>query len=117
MNKKARLRNQCDRLWYQICLKRNPNCLLCGIPANYVHHFFRKGSHAHLRYDLENGITLCKKHHFALHFSRGGQKLEAEIILKKGQKWLKNLTKKAYQRPKSSYLTIEYYEDILKKLK
>ena len=32
------------------------------------HHIFPKGAHPHLRHDVDNGITLCRRHHDWVHF-------------------------------------------------
>jgi len=113
MNKKAKLRKLCDKLCYEKYLQKT--CEICGKKANQLHHFYPKGAFGHLRYTPENLISLCFPCHFIL--THQNRRLEDKIREKKGEKWFKNLTKKAYQRPKSSYLTIEYYENILKKLK
>ena len=113
MTSKAKLCKQCDKLWYQKLIK--PQCEVCGKKAIQVHHYYYKGSYGHLRYDLDNGISLCQGCHFVLH-SRDPKKIEQQIIAKRGQKWAKTLEAKAKELHKS-YTTIGYYKDIIEELK
>lgn len=116
-NPKTRLRNKASKMWKILIIDRHgPNCELCG--GNWritAHHFFYKSSSGHLRYDLNNGICLCAKCHARLHF-RDPKLVEGEIIKKRGKKWYNKLEKKAHDKPKSSYLTIKYYNDKIKVL-
>ena len=76
-SKKSKLQSQADVLWYNKLIK--DNCELCGENwALQVHHFYYKGSYGHLRYDLENGITLCKMCHFALHAGGDPKKITSK---------------------------------------
>ena len=113
MTKKQQLRKRADKLWYELLLK--PECEICGKPARQVHHFYYKSSYGHLRYDLDNGISLCQSCHFVLHH-QDPKKIEALIIENRGKKWHNKLQKKAQTPPPPSYQTIKYYEDIIKKL-
>jgi len=115
MEKKKRLRSKCDRLWFEVCLK--PKCEVCGSTGILqVHHFWYKGSYAHLRYDLDNGISLCQGCHFVLHH-QDPKKITDQIIAKRGKKWYNKLKKKALERNNISFQTIGYYTDILAELK
>ncbi len=112
--KKKRLRSKADKLWMFACLKKWGNqCELCGKPAEQVHHFYPKGTYGHLRYDLDNGVPLCKGCHFKLHHKDAS--LEAEIRERRGKRWYKRLQKKAQERP-SSYYTISWLQDNIKRL-
>lgn len=114
MNPKAKLRKTADKLWFNKHLEEN--CEICGCSEYLqVHHFYYKSSYGHLRYDPENAITLCRKCHFILHH-QDPKKITDEIIDLRGQKWYNRLKKRAYNKPKSSYQTIQYYEDIISKL-
>lgn len=114
MNPKQKLRNQCDILFYQICLANNPICEICEKTAHQAHHFYPKSCYSHLRYELLNGISLCLSCHFILtHVNR---RLEDKIRAKKGEKWFKKLQKMAYKKSKSSFQTLTYYEKIKKRL-
>lgn len=101
-----------DKLWYQRLLKRK--CEVCGKKAIQVHHFYYKGSYGHLRYDLDNGISLCQGCHFVLHH-QDPKKIEEKIIAVRGKKWFNKLQKKSQNRP-SSFKTIKYYEEVIKNL-
>ena len=61
-------------LWRHIIyLKANFKCEYPGCGFNWgkldAHHYFSKGAYSHMRFDLQNGICLCAKHH-AAGFSR-----------------------------------------------
>jgi len=114
MDKKKRLRKEADRLYFQVCLK--PKCEVCDKPAIQVHHFWYKGSYAHLRFDIDNGISLCVGCHFVLHH-QDPKKITDQIVEKKGILWYNELKKKALGRSKVSFQTIFYYENVLKELK
>lgn len=113
-NKKAKLRSQCDKLWYQIVIARNPFCEVCGEPTIYAHHFYFKSSCPALRYEIENGVGLCVKCHPKLHF-RDPKMVEEQIIKKRGLKWLQKLQKLSKQEFISKW-TVGYYQNILKVL-
>ena len=80
--------------------------------ANQVHHFYRKGGYPHLRYDLENGISICQSCHFKLHFTDNPDIVVA-IIKNRGEEWYKSLKERSKEK-NSSYQGIKYYEDIIK---
>ena len=62
------LRRKCDRLWSAAILQRDPTCRLCHKkPSRDPHHIFAKSRHAHLRFDLRNGIGLCARCHMDMH--------------------------------------------------
>lgn len=67
-DRKKHLKKECDKLWYLKCLEIHGNkCVVCGEPAVQVHHFFPKGLYPQLRYEIENGVPLCMKHHRLIH--------------------------------------------------
>lgn len=90
-------RNKADKLWFRKYLQ--PKCEICGGKAIQLHHYFYKRNYPHLRYDKENGISLCKGCHFVLHY-QDSHRIEDKIIAKRGKKWLTALKKKAYNPPK-----------------
>jgi len=112
---RKKLRAEADRLYFNYLIKKNPNCEICGKLAQQVHHFFPKGLYAHLRYNLENGISLCFGHHFA-HHHQGNPEIHQTIIEKRGQDWYKNLLKEKRKTP-ASFQKISYFEDKIKELK
>jgi len=113
--KKKKLKREADKLFYQVCLLKNPKCLLCGRPANQVHHFFPKSRYAHLRYELDNGISLCQACHFQL--THVDKSLSGKIVALKSKRWYNKLEKKAKQKPPPSFLNIEWYQKQIEKLK
>jgi len=113
-SKKTKLRKEADRLWFEILIKRNPKCEVCGEKAVQVHHFIAKGRCSALRYDLDNGISLCQKCHSAIHW--GDPRPIATIIEKRGKEWYQSIKKKSEQLIRSSYKTIDYYENIIREL-
>ena len=112
LNKKY-LKNKADKLWFRLYLK--PDCEVCGKPAIQCHHFYYKRNYPHLRYDKDNAISLCRACHFVLHH-QDPHLIEDTIIARKGLKWHKLLQKRAYKRPVGTFLTAQYYEDIIKQL-
>lgn len=52
-----------DKKWSVFVRERDGACEVCG-KTEYLaaHHFIRRGISS-LRYDLDNGITLCPSHH------------------------------------------------------
>ena len=112
MNKKAKLRSRADTLWFN--KMRKDSCEVCGDKFRLqVHHFFPKSQFAHLRYDEDNGVTLCGKCHFE-HHSKSNPKIQQAIVAKRGVKWFNKLAEETRENP-SSYQTIGYYEEIIKR--
>ena len=111
MNKKQQLRKIADVLWFKAFLK--PDCEICGKKAVQVHHFFPKGQFGHLRYNVENGISLCKGCHFRLHHQ--DPIIQQAIIGKRGLKWYEGLRDISREKP-ASYQSIGYYKKIINEL-
>ena len=112
-NKKRKLAKIADRLWFELLIK--PKCEICPAEAIQVHHYYFKGNYGHIRYDLNNGISLCRGHHSVLHW-QDAKKIEEQIVEKRGTKWFYQLQKKSRERP-VSYQTIEWYNGIIEGLK
>lgn len=57
------LRKKCDDLWSEYVKFRDKKCMVCG-RKEYLnaHHIYSRCNQA-TRYEAENGITLCAKHH------------------------------------------------------
>lgn len=91
---KQKLRSRADKLWFgAVLLKYGDKCEVCGEQAVQAHHFFPKSLYPALRYDIDNGVPLCMKHHF-LHHHRGDPSIHLAIISRRGKKWLAGLEKK-----------------------
>ena len=60
---------QADKLWATIIKERDGKCIYCGSDINLnAHHIFTKGRHGNLRWNIDNGVTLCAKcHTFGVH--------------------------------------------------
>ena len=112
MNTKQRLRKQADKLWYNKCLLRYCEC--CEKPAVQVHHFFPKGQFGHLRYNIDNGISLCMACHFA-HHHKGDPRIHQQVIVNRGVEWYHSLLDISRETP-ASYQTIGYYKSKIKEL-
>lgn len=106
------LRTKADKLWYQKCIKLL--CEVCGQEAIQVHHFYYKGSYGHLRYDTDNGISLCAKCHFLLHF-QDPKAIEEKIVLVRGQDWYSRLNKKSKEKHEN-YINVKWYKNAIEKL-
>jgi len=111
MDKKKRLRNKADRLWYRKHLK--DHCEICGREANQVHHFFPKSGYNNIRHDDDNAISVCQGCHMAIHF-RGDPEPNQIIIKNRGEDWYERLLAKSKQRLKT--LGIKHYEEVIKYL-
>lgn len=111
--KKQKLKAQCDKLWFHKYLKER--CEVCGNKAVQCHHYYYKSNYGHLRYDEDNGISLCMGCHFVLHH-QDPKRIEDKIKEKRGKNWEQRLRKKAYTEPRGSYLTIGYFENKIKEL-
>jgi len=114
--KKAQLRRRNDKLWATLILKRNPNCEVCGKKATDAHHFIPKGLSSKLRYSRNNGVSLCRGCHFALH-TKSDPTIVSTIIEKRGKIWLKKLKQIKGKKPSISTNTIRWYEETYEKLK
>jgi len=55
--------------WSKSIRKRdNKICQVCGNLGEASHHLFPKSKHPELMFNLNNGITLCQKHHAEIHW-------------------------------------------------
>lgn len=52
---------------YQINLKYNWKCIVCGLPGMRAHHLFQRRWYPKLSLNLNNGVCLCKYHHSEIH--------------------------------------------------
>ena len=114
MTKKQQLRKQGDELWRFAVIKKWGQDCVCGDPAAQAHHNWYKGSYGHLRYNLDNGVPLCMKHHFIIHH-RDPKEVEEMIREYRGEKWYQDLRKIALEKHES-YQTISWYEENIKRL-
>lgn len=56
--------------WSLAVRKRdNHKCKICGKLAKESHHIFYQRCYPKLRFNVNNGISLCKQHHYEVHGS------------------------------------------------
>ena len=86
---------QADKLWATIIKERDGKCIYCGSDINLnAHHIFTKGRHGNLRWNIDNGITLCAKcHTFGVHINPAPYMLK--IIEHVGQETMNKLREAA----------------------
>lgn len=115
-NKKAKLRIEADKLWKLKVIKGKPMCEVCGqVITDTAHHFFPKSQYGHLRYNISNGVAICRKCHFT-HHNIDDPTIHATIIEKRGRKWYNKLKEESRLSPQS-YQLVSYYQNIINKLK
>ena len=58
--------------WRQKVIKKhNGKCAKCKLEATHCHHINNFSSNPKLRYELNNGVLLCKECHFKFHWKYG----------------------------------------------
>lgn len=107
-----RLRNKADKLLQQVVRSQNSYCIICGKYICCGHHYFPKSTSTNLRYDLDNLIPICASCHFSHH--NGNPEIHNTVNNIKGEKWVKDITKKRHIQVKP---TIEWYEEQIEKLR
>lgn len=56
------------RIWRWKVIRRDKQCVLCGNKKTRQAHHIQNGSHhPELRYDVDNGVTLCRQCHSQFH--------------------------------------------------
>lgn len=56
------------RKWRADVIDRDVCCVVCGATENlHAHHKNDYSYHPDMRYDIENGVTMCEKHHTMFH--------------------------------------------------
>jgi len=117
-SKKQKLRIEADKLLQEKAIEKYGNkCEIC--PGTFRiggHHIFSRQLYSHLRYDLDNIAVLCSYCHIIRLHSQGDPLILEKIKAKRKKGWFERLKKKAQQRPKSSWQTVGYYEQILQEL-
>lgn len=109
---KKSLIKKCDILWSGIIKIRDRRCIRCGKNnlLNAAHIYSR--SNKNVRYDLQNGITLCVGCHFWGH--QNPIEFTKFVIKKLGEDKIKELSKKANIK---KAMTIKIYSKIWGELK
>lgn len=91
-NPKQKLEKELEDLWKAKCVETYPlKCEVCGSrEVLSFHHFIPKSRSTALRYDLVNGVCLCHKCHYIVHFSKEPTEIHRvveTIIARRGEKW------------------------------
>ena len=89
MNKKE-LQKELDKRWKVAVIKRWGLECFCSERASSPHHYIPKSRSTLLRYDVLNGVPLCRKHHYLIHFSHNPEEIRAisqEIRDRRGIAW------------------------------
>lgn len=116
MTKQATLK-LADKMWrIAIVREHGDRCELCGAVAVDCHHIYFKSSYPFLRFDISNGIPLCRHCHHILH-NENRELIENKIIAQRGKEWHEKLLQKAYQGKLAGTATIFYYKKVIEELK
>ena len=109
--KKAR--KDADKIWGQIILTLHPRCeyTSCKNKSTDPHHFCPKSISNTLRYDITQGIGLCRGHHFSHH--NGNPFIHQDIIEQRGEEWFKYLKQKQQESTKTN---LTWYENHIERL-
>ncbi len=96
---RQRLIKSIDSLCSDICLLESDfTCLMCGKPASQTHHFFPKGSHGNVRFDMRNHCALdygC--HIMRVHSAGEVEELRDKLIAKIGKEEFDEMKTEAYK--------------------
>lgn len=58
------------RIWRAKVIRRDSVCQVCGsVKFRHTHHKNDASSFPELRFSVDNGVTLCSKHHIMFHTS------------------------------------------------
>lgn len=61
-------RNNQQKVWSKLVRKRDKSCVVCGAEKELLaHHLNSYASNKEARYDINNGVTLCRKCHKDFH--------------------------------------------------
>ena len=90
---------QADKLWSSFIRNRDGRCVYCGSEFRLnAHHIFTKGRHGNLRWNTDNGVTLCAKcHTFGVHINPAPYMLK--IIEYVGRETIEKLRVQAQAKP------------------
>ena len=118
ISKKTRLRNKADALWRDACwLKWGHRCAICGGKAEQMHHFILRRKSLALRYDIANGVPVCKSCHYKIHFSGDPIFLKEyveKLIVKRGAFWYNYIINMLGHHETN---TIQFLNDTIKRLR
>jgi len=120
MTNKQKLAKENNKLWQEICLGLwGDKCLICGQSPITFHHFIIKSRNGLMIYDEQNGIPLCQKHHYIIHFSSSPSEVHRLVQIireKKEPDWCKYIDHKE-KIHKDSFKTIKWLKQENKRLR
>jgi hypothetical protein len=106
---------EADKLWASIVKERDGKCIYCGSTRNLnAHHIFTKARHGNLRWEPDNGVTLCAGcHTFGIHINPAPYMLR--IIEYVGKDVMEKLRVMAQEKP--SPLRLDDIQSVIMRLK
>lgn len=117
--KVKKLKKECDKLWAEaVRLRAKGYCELCGMEGADAHHIEGR-KRLSVRWDLDNGIFLCKSHHtfgwVAAHCTAhsGQQAFHKLLIEKYGSEYLERLAARGLMLKKWKLLELEELKEYL----
>lgn len=90
---KDKLKSEAVSLAMQLYLHEHTVCEIsdCGKTANVAHHIIHQSRSNYLRCSPRNLCSLCKPHHYRVHFCGFETEFLAELIRKRGASWFDTL--------------------------
>jgi len=112
--KKQKLAKENNALWQEVCLGLwGDKCLVCGESPIIFHHFIIKSRNGLMAYDEQNGIPLCQRHHYIIHFSSSPSEIHRVVQTIREAKeddWCKYIDK--HERiHRASFKTLKWLKD------
>ena len=117
-----KIKKQLDKLWSETVRARDGRCVICGRTEFLnAHHIFGRTASA-TRWDIENGITLCSKHHtfdntISPHTTRGSRNWWRFIEMYLGKEKRDEFEKKASKTKRWKRSELQDVKKELKKIK
>jgi len=112
-----KLEKKLNKLWELKCAEKwgNESCEICGGEFSCFHHFIRKSRSTLLRYDVENGIPVCVRCHYKIHFGEpiDEYRIYDQIRKQRGKKWAKYIEDREHISIKKNILWLKEQEALL----
>ena len=119
MTPKRKYQIENEKLWKEVCLGLwGDKCLVCGQSPITFHHFIPRSRNGLLIYNEQNGVPLCQKHHYLIHFGSPAEtyRVVQAIRIAKEPDWCKYIDK--HERiHKASFKTIKWLQAENERLK
>ena len=119
MTPKRKLQIENDALWKEVCLGLwGDKCLVDGRSPITFHHFVPKSRNGLLVSDEQNGVPLCSKCHWLIHFGSPAEVYRIVHAIREAKEpdWCKYIDRKE-KIHKSSFKTIKWLRAENKRLK